>query len=88
MEAPMRKSTFVLAVLFLVAIVWMGLQGNSPHAADAPAGVQKFEYKTTTWASENDSTRNALGDQGWDLCAVIPGKQLDNSVLIFKRPKQ
>ena len=82
----MRKSTFVLAVLLLVAIAWIGLQGNAPQAADPPPGVQKFEYKTTVWRGENEATINALGAEGWELCGVVPEQHAADAVVIFKRP--
>jgi len=86
-EAIMRKSTFAVAVLLLVGIAWLGLQGNSPRAADAKPAVQKWEYQKISWSvtSEGD-TLNQLGDKGWEMCGVVPGAAY--TTLIFKRPKQ
>jgi hypothetical protein len=83
----MRKSTFVLAMLFLIVIAWLGLQGNSPRAADAKPAVQKLEYQKISWSvtSEGD-TLNQLGGKGWEICGVVPGPSY--TTLIFKRPKQ
>jgi hypothetical protein len=85
----MRKSTFVLAVLLLVAIAWIGLQGSSPRAADAAKPVaQKLEYKTIDWGSAQYSL-NQYGVDGWELCGVVPDRSATiNSTVILKRPKQ
>jgi hypothetical protein len=84
----MRKSTFVLAVLLLAAIAWIGLQGNSPRAADAakPA-AQKFEYMQTDW-QDAEKELNNLGRNGWEVCGVIPNQIQWQSVVIYKRPAQ
>jgi hypothetical protein len=83
----MRKSTFVLAMFLLVVTAWLGVQGNSPRAADAKPAVQKWEYQKISWSvtSEGD-TLNQLGDKGWEMCGVVPGAAY--TTLIFKRPKQ
>jgi hypothetical protein len=86
-EAPMRKSTFALAVLLLVVIAWLGLPGNSPRAADAKPAVQKWEYQKISWSVTSEGeTLNQLGDKGWEMCGVVPGPSY--TTLIFKRPKQ
>ena len=83
----MRKSTFAVAMLLLVVIAWLGLQGNSPRAADAKRVVPRWEYQKISWSvtSEGD-TLNQLGDKGWEMCGVVPGAAY--TTLIFKRPKQ
>jgi hypothetical protein len=85
----MRKSTFVLAVLLLVAIAWIGLQGNSPRAADPPKPArQKFEYKTIDWGTATYGLDN-YGADGWEVCGVVPDRSATiNSAVILKRPKQ
>jgi hypothetical protein len=90
----MRKSTFTVALVLLAVLVWFGLQGGQPRAADAakPA-AQKFEYKQDEWSHlDGGSTLNVLGDEGWEMCGVIPKRvsspRPDDAVVIFKRPKQ
>jgi hypothetical protein len=91
----MRKSSFVLALVFLVVIAWFGLQSNSPRAADAKPVVQKVEYLHRGWNEVNavwppdaaDGLKD-LGDHGWELCGVIPKTSGGDADLIFKRPKQ
>jgi hypothetical protein len=35
----MRISTFAIALFFLAIVVWFGLQGNPPHAAETILGA-------------------------------------------------
>jgi hypothetical protein len=84
----MRKSTFTVALTLLAVFAWFGLQGSPPHAAVPPAGVQKFEYKKTLWSGQSESSLSALGAQGWEMCGVVPEQPTENTVVIFKRPKQ
>jgi hypothetical protein len=37
----------------------LGLQGNSPQVAVAPASAQKFEYKTVIWGGQSEISLNA-----------------------------
>jgi hypothetical protein len=84
----MRNSTFTVALVLLAVIAWFGLQGNSPRAAVAPAGVQKFEYKKVVWGGENEGTLSGFGAQGWEMCGVVPEQPTANTIVIFKRAKQ
>ena len=69
----MRKSTFALAMLLLVVIAWLGLQGNSPRAADAKPAVPRWEYQKISWSVTSEGeTLNQLGDKGWEMCGVVP----------------
>ncbi len=85
----MRKSTFAIALVFLATIVWLGLQGNQPQAADnAKPAAQKWEYKVVESNLEfKDADLNAIGDKGWEICGLDFNLQAHNTV-VFKRPKQ
>ena len=88
----MRKLTFALALSFLVAIAWFGMQGNRPRAAeDAKPAVQKWEYHLD---QENVSNRplaaenlNKLGNDGWELASTAQIHDID-MIFTMKRPKQ
>jgi hypothetical protein len=82
----MRNSTFAVAMILLAVVAWFGLQGSPPRAADPPADVHKFEYKTTIWRGETEATINALGAEGWELCGVVPEQHAAGAIVIFKRP--
>ena len=85
----MRKSTFALALSLLVAIVWLGLQGNQPRAADdAKPQRQKWEYLLDRVDSQfiKADYLNKKGDQGWEFCGLAGGSVEWSCV--FKRPKQ
>jgi hypothetical protein len=85
----MRNSTFAVVLILLAVIAWFGLQGSPPRAAAvANPATQNFEYRRVTWGFENDSTLNALGAQGWEMCGVIPHEKDSETVVMFKRPKQ
>jgi hypothetical protein len=84
----MRKSTFTIALVLLAVAVWFGLHDNSPRAADAakPA-AQKWEYLQRNWEilANDKNGLNDLGDKGWEMCGISPGRFTE---VIFKRPKQ
>ena len=84
----MRKSTFAVALVFLAVVVWFGLQGSPPRAAEAKPAVQKLEYRHLSWNATvlEGQTLNELGDQGWEFCGTVRGDNYTS--LIFKRPKQ
>jgi hypothetical protein len=84
----MRKSTFAIALSFLIAVAWIGLHGESPRAAEAKPAVQKLEYRHLSWNATllEGQTMNELGDQGWEFCGTVRGDNYTS--LIFKRPKQ
>ena len=88
----MRKSTFALALSFLVAVAWFGLQGNRPRAAeDAKPAVQKWEYHLEQMNVSNRplvaENLNKLGNDGWELATAVQltGGGWD-SVFTMKRP--
>ena len=71
----MRKPTFALTLLVLVAIALFAIQGNSPRAADAQPAVPKWEYQKVSWSVTSEGeTLNGFGEKGWELCAVVPGQ--------------
>ncbi len=89
----MRKSTFVIALLFLVAIAWLGLQSRSPYAADAKPPVNGFEYVKHNWTEltpveGRPDLLKELGDKGWEMCGVVPMHGYSEAAVYFKRPKQ
>ncbi len=88
----MRKSTFALALSFLVAIAWFGMRVNQPRAAeDAKPAVQKWEYRLGQLNATNRSLAtddlNKLGNDGWELSSATQLNGLD-TILIMQRPKQ
>ncbi len=84
----MGKSAFAIALFLLAVIAWFGFQGNPPRAADAakPA-AQKLEYLQRSWEvlANDKNGMNDLGDKGWEMCGISPGRF---TTVIFKRPKQ
>jgi hypothetical protein len=89
LEDPMSKSTFLLALSLLVAIVWFGLAANHPRAAEeTKPAVQKWEYKSV-WGGAlpgNDGPFNELGAEGWEACGFTTEPH-GNQIVLFKRPK-
>jgi hypothetical protein len=89
----MRKLTFAIALMFLVAAAWLSMRNNLSHAADAKPVVQKLEYLQHTWIELNEQPNGGhslledLGNQGWEMCGVIPVSG-SNAYVILKRPKQ
>ena len=89
----MRKSTFAVALVFLAVVVWFGLQGNSPRAADAKPTIRKLEYLRKFW-HDLDATQdgqikglNELGGKGWEMCGMVPYGPQD-PLVVFKRPQE
>jgi hypothetical protein len=84
----MRKSTFALALLFVV-VVWIGLQGNQPRAADnVKPPLQKWEYYILeSNLNFKDADLNSKGDKGWEIVSIDLNPQTHNTA-VFKRPKQ
>jgi hypothetical protein len=63
----MRKSTFILALSFLAALVWLGAQ-RSPHAAENAKPIDTWEYRVESDYSQGNL--NQLGKQGWEICGA------------------
>ena len=86
----MRKSTVAVALVFLAVVVWFGLQGSPPRAAEAKPAVQKLEYRIVNWGLISaGKTLSDLGDQGWEICGVVPDtRATSDAAVIFKRSKQ
>lgn len=87
-EALMRKSTFAVTLFLLAVISWFGC--GSPRVGGAKPAVQKLEYLRRYWTSFgiDEKGLNDLGDQGWEVCGVVPGSAASDREVIFKRPKQ
>jgi hypothetical protein len=90
----MRKSTFALVIVLMVAVVWLGTQRNQPRAADdiKQSGPQ-WEYRVEELNfSDRGGTKghlNELGNGGWELITVhTSGQNNWIAYSIFKRPKQ
>ena len=74
--------------LLIVAIVFVGALGsvlrlNSAEKAPVP-DVQKWEH---TW-TQQVSKINELGDQGWEMTAVVALEGSTQREYYFKRPKK
>jgi hypothetical protein len=83
----MRKSTFALALSFLVAIAWFGLHGSQPRAAEPAQAVQKWEYHNViSTRARGKEDLDKLGSDGWEMCGVLPSKDGGGDIY-FKRPK-
>ena len=79
----MRKLAFAVGLSILSAVLGCT---NQPHTKPA---VQQFEYKHAEWFSLESNLLSSLGDEGWEMCGVIPvSSGLERTVVIFKRPKQ
>jgi hypothetical protein len=89
LEVSMRKSTFTLAVSLFAAILWIGLQGNQPHAAeDAKPIMQKWEYHLEFGiGGDSAASLNKLGADGWEMCGLTTSSSTI-TVAAFKRPKR
>jgi hypothetical protein len=50
----------------------------------------RFEYFRQYWTSLGTDAMglNALGEQGWEVCGVVPGTSSSEREVIFKRAKQ
>lgn len=70
-------------ILLAALVVVLGI--HSYTRADAPTGVQKWEYKVVTlprgegWEAAQAAAMTKEGADGWELVAVAAGA-------IFKRP--
>jgi hypothetical protein len=92
----MRKSTFALVIALMVAVAWLGVQGNQPRAADdIKQSGPKWEYRVEELNfSDRGGTKsllNELGNGGWELTTVntnIGGQSNWIAYSIFKRTKQ
>jgi hypothetical protein len=79
------RSTLLGALLGVgvLLVAW----GHRPAAAQGDAkqvGV-KWEYQSVS--GENVGRFNALGSDGWELCAAVGRSQTSAESFIFKRPK-
>jgi hypothetical protein len=88
----MCKTTFALTAALLVAIVWIGLQGNQLRANDIAArpAEKKWEYHLEQLSVCNRTAAadllNKFGGNGWELCSATLME--NDCIVIFKRPKQ
>jgi len=65
----MRKTTLILALSFLAAVVWLGAQLNQPRAAEnAKPIADTWEYRVES--DYEKGNLNQLGKQGWEICAA------------------
>jgi hypothetical protein len=90
----MRKLTFAAAVLLLAIGAWLGLQGNSPRAADPKPIIHKLEYLRKYWhdldATQDGQIRglNELGGKGWEMCGIVRSVDPQDPLVVFKRPQE
>jgi hypothetical protein len=87
----MRNVAFAICVSVLTTVIGCnqpsaGDSGRSPAKLAAP----KLEYMREYWTSlGTDAAKlNTLGEQGWEVCAVVPGTSGSDREVVFKRPKQ
>jgi hypothetical protein len=88
----MRKSTALVAIAVLMAIVSIGLVADRHSAAQGPAAfrpVPRWEYKTIRVSLSAEEAGQGelspLGEEGWELCAAVQPER-GGQYLILKRP--
>src|SRR5687768_3657854 len=88
----MRKSTVLVAIAVLVAVVLIGLPANRQSVGQFPEGFRpgpRWEYKTIRASLSAEEAGkgelNALGEERWELSAAVQPER-GGQFLILKRP--
>jgi hypothetical protein len=88
---PLRLRLLVPATVLVVALLavlsWRGHATARPQAAPQ---VQQWEYKFMYTSFGVEHEFNALGAEGWDLCAATGYENVNGAryAFVFKRPKR
>jgi len=79
-QFTIRDLLLIIVIAALAAGWWID------HQRINRMTVQKWEYKMDPWLIEGLLTDS--GDQGWEMCGIVPEDASHNVKVIYKRPKQ
>lgn len=85
----MRHYRYLAIAAILGASILWGAYGRSPAVAQGqvPNRAQQWEYRSAFGNPTSSQEYNKLGTEGWELCGVVSGQTVHDTIAIFKRPK-
>ena len=87
----MKINGWVVIAVASLMVAGLLVLGNSASHGQAPAAqaVTAWEYRPSRATSSGRMVLlKDFGQEGWELCGIVPGEHLVGTLYIFKRPKR
>jgi hypothetical protein len=87
----MKINRWIVIAVASLMVAGLLVLGNSASHGQAPAAqaVTAWEYKTFEGNIVGaNSPLKEFGQEGWELCGIVPGERQAGTLYIFKRPKR
>lgn len=83
----MKNLRYAVVAAVLVASLLWGAFGRSPAVAQFQP-PPRWEYCSVTGNPNVVQEYNKLGADGWELCGLVPGYTVHDTIAVFKRLKR